>query len=58
MDDNRPPLRVIAGWIPAVVKGRYMGFSAWTMFIWDYGELTSRIFIQMTLLILRSSDFI
>ena len=57
-DDSGPPLEYILGRIPRVVKGRYMGLSSWIMFIWDHGELTSRIFIRMTLLMLQSSDFI
>ena len=57
-DDSRPPLEVIVSWIPAIVTGRYIGLSAWTMFIWDHGEPISRIFNRMTLLTLHPSDFI
>ncbi len=48
MDDSRPPLQVIVDWIPAIVKGRYLGLSAWSMFIWDHGEPTNRTFNRMT----------
>jgi hypothetical protein len=58
IDDSRPPLEVIVGRIPAVEKGRYMGLSAWIMFLWDHGEPTSRIFNRMTVSMLRSSGFI
>ena len=61
MDDSHPPLDVIVSWIPAIVTGRYIGLSAWIMFIWDHGEPTSRIFNRMallTLLTLHLSDFI
>jgi len=37
--DSGPPLEVIVGWIPAIVKGRYMGLTAWTMFLWDHAIL-------------------
>jgi hypothetical protein len=48
MDDSRPPFEVIVSWIPAIVKGRYLGLAAWVVFIWDHGEPTSRIISRVT----------
>ena len=41
--DYSHPLEVVVGWIPSVVKGRYLGLSSWTMFLWDHGEHKSYV---------------
>lgn len=54
MDDSHPPLEVIVEWIPAIVKGRYLGLSSWIMFIWDHGEPTNPMFSGEFPLMFRS----